>query len=251
MKAAYKKIPSELKKKHNKSNRLKLLLNTLSLAKYVVRVILKINRMLRGKEEYELIDWIKIREKINKIKEKHNIVFDEEELGAPENRTDLIKIKKKLLNLNKLLRTKYKVEETIYIDQQIRECAEKRCEYIMDEQSKMIDSLLERENKTITLDRCIINDNNGDEILLMEKDDVLKAVKDHFNKVSNMTKNPSLNRKREWEEEYKPLDIIDNNYFTNMMDPIQTDEWIEVLNTLPNGKAAGLSKISYEMIKKS
>ena len=56
MKAAYKKIPSELKKKHNKSNRPKLLLNTLSLAKYVVRVILKINRMLRGKEEYEVID---------------------------------------------------------------------------------------------------------------------------------------------------------------------------------------------------
>ena len=57
--------------------------------------------------------------------------------------------------------------------------------------------------------------------------------------------------KKEWEEEYKPLDIIDNNYFTNMMDPIQTDEWIEVLNILPNGKAAGLLKISYEMIKKS
>ena len=82
----------------------------------------------------------------------------------------------------------------------------------------MINSLLERENKTITLDRYIINDSNGDEILLMEKDNVLKAVKDHFNKVSNMTKNP--NHKREWEEEYKPLDIIDNNYFTNMMDPI-------------------------------
>ena len=149
------------------------------------------------------------------------------------------------------MRTKYKVEETIHIDLQIRECAKKRCEYIMDEQSKMIDSLLERENKTITLDRCIINDNNGNEILLMEKDDVLKAVKDHFNRVSNLTKNPSLNRKKEWEEEYKPLDIIDNNYFTNMIDPIQTDEWIEVLNILPNGKAAGLLKISYEMIKKS
>src|SRR5205814_2183300 len=60
MKAAYKKILSELKKKHNKSNRLKLLLNTLSLAKYVVRVILKINRILKGKDEYEVIDWIKI-----------------------------------------------------------------------------------------------------------------------------------------------------------------------------------------------
>ena len=91
------------------------------------------------------------------------------------------------------MRTKYKVEETIYIDQQIRECEKKHCEYIMDEQSKMIDSLLERENKTIILDRYIINDNNGDEILLIEKDDILKAVKDHFNKMLNLTKNPSLN----------------------------------------------------------
>src|SRR5204862_7964768 len=114
----------------------------------------------------EIIDSIKIKEKISKNKEKHNIEFDEEELGVPVDRTDLFKIKKKLLNLNKLLRTKYKVEETIHIDQQIRECAEKRCEYIIEEQSKMIDSLLARENRTITLDRCIINDNNGDEILL-------------------------------------------------------------------------------------
>ena len=29
--------------------------------------------------------------------------------------------------------------------------------------------------------------------ILMKKDDILKAVKDHFNKVLNMTKNPSLN----------------------------------------------------------
>ena len=35
------------------------------------------------------------------------------------------------------------------------------------------------------------------------------------------------------------------------MNPIQDDEWNEVLSTLPNGKAAGESKISYEMVKKS
>ena len=44
------------------------------------------------------------------------------------------------------------------MDQQIRECAEKRCEYIMDEQSKMIDSLLERENKRRIFNFDLIND---------------------------------------------------------------------------------------------
>ena len=160
-------------------------------------------------------------------------------------------IKKKLLELNKLLRTKYKIEEMAHTEQQIKECAEKRCEYILNEQSKMIDGILEREKKIINLDRCIIKDDNGDEILLMEKEDVLKAVKDHFNKISNMTKHPKSNLEKEWENEYKPLENLEDNYFENIMDPIQTGEWIEVLNTLPNGKAAEHSKISYEMIKKS
>ena len=251
MKAAYKKIPSETKKKLNKSGRPKLLLNTLSLAKYIIRVVLKINKMLKGNISFDTIDWIKIKEKIINIKKKHELNFDEEDIGRPLNRLDLIGIKKKLLELNKLLRTKYKVEETIYTEQQIKECSEKRCEYIMDEQSKMIDSLLEREKRVITLDRCIVKNNNGEETLLMEKDEVLKAVKDHFNKISNMTKHPKNNLEKEWKREYEPLNNIDNNYFKDIMDPIQNEEWNEILNTLPNGKAAGLSKISYEMIKKS
>ena len=84
-------------------------------------------------------------------------------------------LKTKLLELNKILRTKYKIEESIYTEQQIKECSDKRCEYIVEDQSKMIDSLLEREKKSITLDRCIIKDNNNEEILLMEKDEVLNC----------------------------------------------------------------------------
>jgi hypothetical protein len=196
IKAAYKKIPSEIKKKTNKSNRPKLLLNTLSLAKYLIRVVLKINKILKGKSELEIIDWIKIKEKIIKIKEKHNLEFDEEELGNPTNTTDLRTIKTKLLELNKILRTKYKIEESIYIEQQIKECSDKRCEYIVEKQSKMIDSLLEREKKSITLDRCIVKDSNNEEILLMEKDEVLKAVKDHFMRISNTDNTPNANLKR-------------------------------------------------------
>src|SRR5438046_2512481 len=85
----------------------------------------------------------------------------------------------------------------------------------------------------------------------MDKEDVLKAVKDHFNRMSNMTKDLNLNGQNEWKEEYRPLEIIDDNYFINIMDPIHMDEWKEVLNALPNGKAVGVLKISYEMIKKN
>src|SRR5947199_7173815 len=90
MKAAYKKIPSETKKKLNKSGRPKLLLNTLSLAKYIIRVTLKVNKMLKGKISYDTIDWIKIKEKIINIKKKHELTFDEECIGRPLNNLDLI-----------------------------------------------------------------------------------------------------------------------------------------------------------------
>src|SRR5438045_2849588 len=101
MKAAYKKIPSETKKKLNKSGRPKLLLNTLSLAKYIIRVVLKINKMLKKNISFNTIDWIKIKEKIINIKKKHELNFDEESIGRPLNKLDLIGIKKKLQEINK------------------------------------------------------------------------------------------------------------------------------------------------------
>src|SRR5215212_729055 len=115
----------------------------------------------------------------------------------------------------------------------------------------MIDSILEREKKVITLDRCIIKDASGDEILITEKEEVLKAVKDHFNKLSNTATKPTAQLERVWKEEYEPLVQVEDECFIDIMNSITTDEWTEVLHTLPLGKAAGLSKISYEMIKYS
>src|SRR5918912_2061266 len=99
-----------------------------------MKVILKINRILKRKDDISTIKWLDVKEKINRIKKKQEIFFDEDEIGIPINEEDLLKIKKKLLELNKLLRTKYKIEEAAYTEQQIKECAEKRCEYIVEEQ---------------------------------------------------------------------------------------------------------------------
>jgi ribonuclease HI/endonuclease/exonuclease/phosphatase family metal-dependent hydrolase len=249
--AANKKIPSETKKKINKSSRPKLLLNTLSLAKHIIKIVLTINKVLKGKKAEDDIDWTAIQEKMAKIKKKHDLNFDEKCLTKPSNQQEFKEIKKKLLELNKLLRAKYKVEEAIHTEQQIKDCSERRCEYIVEEQSKMIDSILEREKKVITLDRCIIKDNSGDEILITEKEEVLKAVKDHFDKLSNTAIKPTAQLEREWTEEYEPLEQVEDDYFVDIMDPITPAEWAEVLHTLPTGKAAGPSKISYEMIKNS
>ena len=133
---------------------------------------------------------------MKKIKKKHDLNFNEECLTKPTNQQEFKEIKKKLLELNKLLRTKYKIEEVIHTEQQIKECSERRCKYIGEEQSKIIDSILEREKKVITLDRCIIKDTSGDEILITEKKEVLKAVKDHFNKLSNTATKPTTQLER-------------------------------------------------------
>ena len=69
--------------------------------------------------------------------------------------------------------------------------------YLVKEQGEMIDSILQRDKKSINLNRCIITNNEGEEILLLERDEVLKAVKDHFNKVSNMTKEPNATLENE------------------------------------------------------
>lgn len=51
-----------------------------------------------------------------------------------------------------------------------------------------------------------------------------------------------------WSEQYKPKDYVNEQYYSNLMQPPTYDEWLAVLRTLPNNKAAGPSGITNEMI---
>ncbi|GET59532.1 hypothetical protein RIR_jg1385.t3 [Rhizophagus irregularis DAOM 181602=DAOM 197198] len=52
-----------------------------------------------------------------------------------------------------------------------------------------------------------------------------------------------------WQRAYTPLSDIDSSLYNSVMSPILEDEWKNILNSMPNNKASGPSKISYEILK--
>ncbi|CAJ0648412.1 3396_t:CDS:2, partial [Entrophospora sp. SA101] len=89
-----------------------------------------------------------------------------------------------LENLPDTLYDNKKIEDKIEIEKQIKFFTEKRCEHYTSNRKVMIDSILEREKQSIRINRCVINKDGEDEILLLP-DDVKKATKNHFSSISN------------------------------------------------------------------
>src|SRR5438045_145059 len=52
-----------------------------------------------------------------------------------------------------------------------------------------------------------------------------------------------------WQHRYTPIDSIMDNIYEELMIPISLDEWTATLTSMPKDKAAGPSKITYEMIQ--
>ncbi|CAJ0856449.1 16387_t:CDS:2, partial [Entrophospora sp. SA101] len=94
-----------------------------------------------------------------------------------------------LENLPDTLYDNKKIEDKIEIEKQIKFFTEKRCEHYTSNRKVMIDSILEREKQSIRINRCVINKDGEDEILLLP-DDVKKATKNHFSNCTEVFAKP-------------------------------------------------------------
>src|SRR6266496_3606472 len=135
--------------------------------------------------------------------------------------------------------------ETCQMTKYIKE----RCNNYKDDQKSMINSIMEREIRYITIDKVYKN-KDGKEFLYINSKDIKRETNEHFQTVARATNTDKIIDKNNfWYEQYKEKEYINNDIYNHLMDEPTWDEWIETVKLLPNRKAAGLSKISYEMIK--
>ena len=113
----------------------------------------------------------------------------------------------------------------------------------------MINSLTNHEKNNITLDKILVK---GQQTSYISTDahEVTKKVEKHY-KEAFKTRNSNFNQlSKDWKEEYSPKATVKEEWFSKLMDPVTEEELNKVLKDLPNGKASGISTISYEMLKK-
>ncbi|CAB4417102.1 unnamed protein product [Rhizophagus irregularis] len=117
--------------------------------------------------------------------------------------------------------------------------------------SLFIDSALSRTHRRITLDRIFIDHPTRPQ-LLTDPRAIDDAVVDHFQNFVPIRSSPSSSISMlpaRWLDTYQPLPDVLVNIYDSLMNPPSLDEWLAMVSSMPNDKAAGPSMITYEMLK--
>ncbi|GET67111.1 hypothetical protein RIR_jg35562.t3 [Rhizophagus irregularis DAOM 181602=DAOM 197198] len=126
-----------------------------------------------------------------------------------------------------------------------------RDEHFSTSPSSFISSALSVEHRSIILDRVLVVIDSKP-TLLTDPSDIKQAAIKHFQSVVTpplVQYSSTESFPPRWQRAYTPLSDFDSSLYTSVMSPILTDEWKNTINSMPNNKASGPSKISYEMLK--
>ena len=135
-------------------------------------------------------------------------------------------------------------------EEQIKDCINNRNKAIDGSERKFISSLLNRDKKTIVMNRARSLDPDGNEILLTTpgevKNEATNIFSNQFRKQKHKFNEPLPSH---WEQEYLPKDNIDSNIYNSLDNPLTLQEWMDVVKNSNNKSTAGISGVRYQMIK--
>ncbi|CAB4416831.1 unnamed protein product [Rhizophagus irregularis] len=117
--------------------------------------------------------------------------------------------------------------------------------------SSFIDSALSRTRRRITLDRVFV-DHPTKPQLLTDPKAINDAVVNHFQSFVSIHSSPPssiLDLPARWSNAYQPLPDVSDDIYDSLINPPSLNEWLSTVSSMPNDKAAGLSMITYEMLK--
>ncbi|CAG8782724.1 12554_t:CDS:2, partial [Rhizophagus irregularis] len=127
-----------------------------------------------------------------------------------------------------------------YRDIQMKDYIQERCDDLMNNKKKMINSFMNREIKSIVIDQVIVTENN-DDVLITDPQSIKKRRSTNQEKILSGI----------WIDQYSPRNYVDENIYDGLIDHITQEEIEYHISLLPNGKASGPSRVSYKMIKHS
>src|SRR3954452_16032674 len=116
-----------------------------------------------------------------------------------------------------------------------------------------IASSLNKSKRSIILDRAMNINNNNETVLETAPYKVKTLANNHFRTVAGVPSKPAPtidDMSDRWQQAYLLQDDINSTIYNDLLDPPTDEEWQAAIKALPNGKAAGLSGIPYELLKK-
>jgi hypothetical protein len=109
----------------------------------------------------------------------------------------------------------------------------------------MIQNILQHKKPQASLQKII--DLTNDQVIT-DPSEIHQTLSTYYTNLFNHPNNfPTL--PYQWEKEYQPIEQIQDNWYSNLLDNINEDEIQSTIQLLPNNKAPGPSQISYDIIK--
>jgi hypothetical protein len=133
----------------------------------------------------------------------------------------------------------------------IKRRIEERNKMITTDQRKMINSILDKTYSKINLDRIRITTDTQEEVLLNSKDEVQTEAINIFSELFRSRNHKFENLPEQWKDIYEPRADINPQIYDQLGDIPTEQEWNEMLNTMNDKSAPGISNISYILIKKA
>ncbi|CAG8490279.1 12678_t:CDS:2, partial [Rhizophagus irregularis] len=121
-------------------------------------------------------------------------------------------------------------------EQKIMDAIAKRQQDLEYNQRRMIDNVMEREFKKINIDRLIVQDKDGEDILVTNEGEIKKLVANHFQNCAGSV-NCEKEIPAEWIDEYRPKEELSESIYDSVLTPITLEEIIEIGKMLPGKKA--------------
>ncbi|GET62489.1 RNA-directed DNA polymerase from mobile element jockey-like [Rhizophagus irregularis DAOM 181602=DAOM 197198] len=212
----------------------------------VMKFLINFRRSIKDsrKRNHVIRNWITYRKKLLEIgREKSDYCWNK----IPKDDKSVKEIFEEIKNLYQIYLILYNHDLLQFKEEKIKLAIDQRCEDLLENQKCMINSVMEREIKSIVLDRVLIKENNEDK-LITDEEKIKDIVNDHFQNIAGSTNQPKI-LSEYWAKFYFPQDEINDKIYKDLMVEPTNDELNEALNKLSNNKASGPTGISNEMLK--
>ncbi|CAB5347681.1 unnamed protein product [Rhizophagus irregularis] len=166
---------------------------------------------------------------------------------------NFVSTKDEIYRLYYTMKTAYKSAYDKHLSDKISSYVTERNDNLQHDQTKMINSILNRKPRHIVLDRLSFIDNKGDYVFTNNPEIIEKEAIKHLQHQAGPPNEKDITNldslPQDWKDHYDPtLQNIKEEWWNNLTEPITLMDLSSIFKKLNNNKAPGPSKITYEDI---
>ncbi|CAB5384039.1 unnamed protein product [Rhizophagus irregularis] len=171
---------------------------------------------------------------------------------------NIFDVKKDLQSLLRIIIVLHKKEEDLWTINNINKYINDRNNNLLHDQKRMINSILDRKPQKITLDRLHYYDQQTNQFQFTNNPHIIAEQTNlHFQRLGKDLKEINDVKKYKsiqdlplyWRSTYESINNRDCKHMHSLSEDFSIEELAQVISSLPNNKAAGISGITYEDIK--